>query len=276
MKLTVLVDNNTLIDRYFTAEPGLSLLIEDGETRILFDTGYSDLFIRNAQKMDKDLSCLDHVVISHSHLDHTWGLDPLCRFLAERAMEGRPPKRPELTAHPEIFASAGMAGFPEFGSLMSREKTARHMDLNLSRKPVRLTDRITFLGEIPRENDFEGKTAFGSKAKSGQPDLVMDDSGLVYESDRGLVIITGCAHAGICNTIVHAQRVCKQTRVADVIGGFHLLAPGRDQLRGTLDFFRALAPAAVHACHCTDLNAKIALAGVAEIKEVGVGLSLDF
>jgi len=239
MKLTVLVDNNTLIDRYFTAEPGLCLLIEDEETRILFDTGYSDLFIRNAQKMGKDLSRLNYLVISHSHLDHTWGLDPFIRYLAEREIEGRPLQRPELVGHPEIFTSAGMAGFPELGSLLSREKTGRHLKLNLSREPVRLSDRLIFLGQIPRKNDFEGKTAFGNKEGADLPDLVMDDSALVYQSDRGLVVITGCAHAGICNTIAYAQKVCNETRVVDVIGGFHLMDPAKDQLSSTPDFFKA-------------------------------------
>ncbi len=276
MKLSVLVDNTTLIDRYFTAEPGLSLLIEDEDTRVLFDTGYSDLFIRNAQKMGKALSNLNYLVISHSHLDHTWGLDPFIRYLAELEIEGRPFNRPELVGHPEIFTSAGMEGFPEFGSLMSREKTGRHLPLKLSPKPVRITDRLVFLGEIPRKNDFEGQTAFGTKEGTDLPDLVMDDSALVYESDKGLVVITGCAHAGICNTIAYAQKVCNETRVADIIGGFHLMDPAQDQLRGTLDFFKSLAPQAVHACHCTDLSSKIALSGVAEIKEVGVGLNLEF
>lgn len=276
MKLTVLVDNNTLIDRYFKAEPGLSLLIEDEGTRVLFDTGYSDIFIQNAQKMGKDLSSLNYIVISHSHLDHTWGLDPFCRFLAELTIEGLPHTRPELVGHPKIFTSAGMEGFPEFGALMSREKTGRHLSLNLSREPVRLSERLMFLGEIPRKNNFEGKTAFGSKEGTTRPDLVMDDSALVYESDKGLVVITGCAHAGICNTIAYAQKVCRDTRVVDIIGGFHLMEPSKDQIQGTLDFFKALAPEAVHACHCTDLNSKIALAGVAPVKEVGVGLSLCF
>jgi len=276
MELSVLVDNNTLIDRYFTAEPGLSLLIEDNDTRVLFDTGYSDLFIRNAQKMGKDLSHLTHLVISHSHLDHTWGLDPFIRYLAELEIEKRPFNRPELVGHPEIFTSAGMEGFPEFGALMSREKTGRHLPLKLSREPVRLSERLVFLGEIPRENNFEGKTAFGSKEGTNLPDLVMDDSTLVYESDKGLVVITGCAHAGVCNTIAYAQKVCNEIRVADIIGGFHLMNPARGQLRGTLDFFKALAPKAVHACHCTDLNSKIALSAVTPVKEVGVGLSLEF
>ena len=276
MKLTVLVDNNTLIDRYFLAEPGLSLLIEDKDTQVLFDTGYSDLFLRNAEKMGKDLSRLDYLVISHSHLDHTWGLDPFIRYLTELAIEDRPHTRPELVGHPGIFTSAGMDKIPEFGSLMARDKTARHLPLKLSREPVWLSERLVFLGEIPRENEFEGNTAFGHKEGEEAPDLVADDSALAYRTDQGLVVITGCAHAGICNTITYAQKVCEEERIADVIGGFHLLDPPMVQIKMTVDFFRRISPSAVHACHCTDLNSKIALARVAAVKETGVGMTLTY
>ena len=93
---------------------------------------------------------------------------------------------------------------------------------------------------------------------------------------RGLVVITGCAHAGICNTIAYAQKVCNETRVADIIGGFHLQNPDPDQLSNTIDFFSNLSPLAVHACHCTDLASKIALAKVVNIQEVGVGMGLEY
>ncbi|MDD9301326.1 MAG: MBL fold metallo-hydrolase [Desulfobacter sp.] len=276
MKLTVLVDNNTLIDRYFTAEPGLSLLIEEKDKTLLFDTGYSDLFLKNAGKMGKDLSCLDHLVISHSHLDHTWGLFHYIQYLTELAIENRAYKRPVLTGHPDMFTSVSMDGIPELGSLVSKKKAECHMELRLIREPVCLFPGLTFLGQIPRKNDFEGKTTIGVKQDTGGPDHILDDSALVYESDQGLVIIAGCAHSGICNTIAHAQNICNQTRVADVIGGFHLLDPPQSQLDPTLAFFKDLAPAAVHACHCTDLSSKIALSKVAQVREVGVGMTLDY
>jgi len=276
MKLTMLVDSNTLIDRYFRAEPGLSLLIEDHDTKLVFDTGYSDLFLTNAAKMGKDLSRLDFLVLSHSHLDHTWGLEPFVRYLTELSIENRPYKRPALVAHPDVFTSAGMDPLPEFGALLSKEKIARHLDLRLSKTPVQLGERLTFLGEIPRKNSFEGRMTFGVKQGQSEPDTVMEDSALVYKSQKGLVIITGCAHAGICNTIAYAQTVCNESRVADIIGGFHLQDPSKDQLDGTLDYFKKLAPRAVHACHCTDLGSKIALSRVCNIREVGVGLSLGY
>ena len=73
MKIHVLVDNNTLVDRYYLAEPGFSVLIEVEGLRVLFDTGYSDIFLRNAQKMGLNLTHLDYVALSYSHLDHPWG-----------------------------------------------------------------------------------------------------------------------------------------------------------------------------------------------------------
>ncbi len=83
MKLTVLVDNNTLIDRYYIGEPGVSYYIEDDNIKILFDAGYSDVFIQNAQKMNVNLLDIDCVVLSHGHIDHSWGLVPLVRMYTE-------------------------------------------------------------------------------------------------------------------------------------------------------------------------------------------------
>ncbi|WP_020585735.1 MBL fold metallo-hydrolase [Desulfobacter curvatus] len=278
MDLTLLVDNNTLIDRYLTAEPGLSILIEDEDVKVLFDLGYSDLFLKNAEKLGKDLSNLDFLVLSHSHLDHTWGLDPFIRYLTERTIEGLDIKHPKLVAHPEVFSSVRIGNLAEIGCLVTKEKAGRHMELALARIPVNLSSRLVFLGEIPRENTFEGQTPIGMKQTpdGAVPDLIWDDSALAYKSDQGLVIITGCSHAGICNIVSHAQRVCGDERIADIIGGFHLLNPSASQMAGTLDYFRQTRPMALHACHCTGLDSKIALAGVAPLKDAGVGLSLHF
>ncbi|MFK5925344.1 MAG: MBL fold metallo-hydrolase [Desulfuromusa sp.] len=276
MKITVLVDNNTLIDRYFLAEPGLSLLIEDDETTVLFDTGYSDIFLKNAFKMGKDLTNLDYLVLSHNHLDHTWGLEPLIRYFTELQIEQRPFKRPTLVAHPEIFVSVNAEGLGEVGCLLSEAKLAKHFPVQLSAQPKALSSKLTFLGEIPRRNDFEKNLTFGRKEGADEDDQVIDDSALVYHSRDGLIIITGCSHAGICNIIEYAKEVCGDHRVVDIIGGFHLLNPPAPQLKGTLAYLEALKPEAVHACHCTDLASKIALSGVISLKEVGIGLSITY
>ncbi len=276
MKVDVLVDNNTLIDQYYLAEPGFSILIEDNDVRVLFDTGYSDIFIRNAQKMGLDLTHLDYLVLSHSHLDHTWGLEPLVRYFSELKTARIPHSKPTLVAHNQTFISVTEENFGEFGSLMSKEKLAKHFQLNLTDQPMWLSDRLVFLGQIPRENDFESVIRFGKKDGSDEADWVVEDSALAYKSEDGLVIMTGCSHAGICNIIEYAKTICSENRIHDILGGLHLQDPPERQIQGTLDYLKGLKLKRIHACHCTDLKSKIALSGVVDIGEVGVGLSLTY
>jgi 7,8-dihydropterin-6-yl-methyl-4-(beta-D-ribofuranosyl)aminobenzene 5'-phosphate synthase len=278
MRLKVLVDNNTLIDRYFRGEPGVSYFIEDGSTKILFDVGYSGLFIENAFKMGIDLLNLDFVVLSHGHLDHTWGLDPLARLITEAKIEGIDHKTPTLVAHPDAFLSRKIGGLGEIGPLLSEEELSRHFEMALSRDPFWLSDRLVFLGEIERQNDFEAKIPLGkiSTEEGEKDDFLMDDSALAYRSPEGLVIISGCSHSGICNIVEQAKRVFGERRVLDIFGGLHLLDPPKRQMKETLMYFERIRPREVHACHCTDLASKVALAGVADLKEVGVGLDIEY
>jgi 7,8-dihydropterin-6-yl-methyl-4-(beta-D-ribofuranosyl)aminobenzene 5'-phosphate synthase len=278
MRLSVLVDNNTLIDRYFLGEPGLSFHVEDCGRNVLFDAGYSDAFLRNAPRMGIDLRQLNAVVLSHSHVDHSWGLAPLFRMFTESMIEGLACPRPEFVAHPEVFLSRHVDGLPEIGSFLQQDAVSRFCDMNLSREPVWLTDDLVFLGEIPRNNDFESLEPLGTvRYPDGERDcFVREDSAMACRTDDGLVVITGCSHAGICNIIEHARAVCGEQRVRDVIGGFHLQNPPERQMQGTMDYFEALRAERVFACHCTDLASKIRLARVANLCEAGVGLQLEY
>jgi len=278
MKLTVLVDNHTLIDRYFKGEPGVSYYIEVADKRILFDLGYSDLFLENGRKLGVQFEALDAVVISHSHLDHTWGMEPLVKHFNERLMEGLHYKRPTLIAHPEIFRTRSFNGRDEFGMNISSDTVFKYLEDGLSKSPVWITEKLVFLGEIPRENDFEALSAIGDIVVSGKqvPDFSIDDSALCYMANDGLVIITGCSHSGICNIIEYAKKVCHENRILDIIGGFHLLDPEAKQLEETVRYLSKQSVAFLHACHCTDLRSKIALSTVVALKEVGVGLKLVY
>jgi 7,8-dihydropterin-6-yl-methyl-4-(beta-D-ribofuranosyl)aminobenzene 5'-phosphate synthase len=278
MKLTVLVDNNTLIDRYFCGEPGVSYLIECEEAKILFDLGYSDLFIRNARSMGFDLLDVDFVVLSHGHLDHSWGLDPLLRMHAEANFEGRDQKRPALVAHPHALLPRFVEGIGPIGVSIDPEQLEGIIDVHLSAEPVWLTERLVFLGQIPVANDFEMRPAIGKLALADglTDDRILDDSAIVYCGRDGLVIVTGCSHSGICNIIEKAMRVCNDSRVVDVIGGLHLMNPPENQIRRTTEYLGRLRLQALHACHCTDLSSKIRLSEAAALKEVGVGLMLDY
>ena len=278
MKLTVLVENNTLIDRYFEGEPGVSYFLEADGKRILFDVGYSDLFFKNAKKMDIDLLNLDYLVLSHSHLDHTWGLSPLIKKYTEAIIEEKSYKKPEIITHPETFIPRTLGELGQIGSMISKNQLSYHFPLNLSKNPVWLTDNLVFLGEIERNNNFEAQNPIGKIIKNDkkEDDYIKEDSALAYKSKKGLIIITGCSHAGICNIIEKAKRVCDKEKIVDIIGGFHLQNPSKKQIKGTKDYLRELKPENVHASHCTDLQSKIKLAEVVNLEEVGVGLTLKY
>ena len=277
MELKVLVDNNTTIDRYFLGEPAVSYLIRDGDTKILFDVGYSDIFIKNALKMNESLMDINYVVISHGHIDHTGGLDPLAKLYFEAKVENIDHLNPTVIAHPEAFSYKEYAGI-DIGSMLDSSKISKSFNTHLVSEPFWITDNIVFLGEIQRGNDFENTEPMGQCEKSGLmvDDYLKDDSAIVYKSAQGLVIITGCSHAGICNIIEYAKKVCDDNRVLDVIGGFHLLEPSKAQAEGTLEYFNTQQIENIHPCHCTGLKYKIQLSKSTNVIDVGVGLSLNY
>lgn len=277
MRLTVLVDNTTIIDSYFQGEPAVSYFIECEGKRVLFDTGYSDLFLKNANKMNLDLLSLDSIILSHGHNDHTGGLSGLVQLYAEAGREEPKLKIPPIIAHPDALLEKRENG-QRIGTALSASQLAGSFPLRLSREPVVLSDRLLFLGEIERINSFEAMQPIGETRRndSWQRDFVLDDSALVYRSALGLVIITGCSHAGICNIVEYAKKVCNETRIYDIIGGFHLLNPGEDRLIHTSQYLQENQIAAIHACHCTDLSSKLRLSQAAALKEVGVGLVLEY
>lgn len=265
MKLTILTDNTTRIDAYYVGEPGVSYYLEDGERRILFDTGYSDVYVRNAAAMGIDLSAVDTLVLSHGHNDHTRGL----LWLPPLA------KRAELIAHPALFAPKRFEG-EEIGSPMTRAEAAEKFTLHLSAEPVQLTERLLFLGEIPRTNDFESRRPLGERleGETWVPDFLPDDSALVYRGEEGLTIITGCSHSGICNITDYAMRVCGEDRIAGIIGGFHMMAV-TSRVARTVEYLKARQPRRLCPCHCTCFHARAAIHSAVPVQEVCVGDVLE-
>jgi len=280
LTLRVLVDNTTCVDRYFGGEPALSLYLECGGKLILFDTGYSDLLCLNAGKMGIDLLDLDYVVLSHGHIDHTGGLPSLMRLVLEAAIEERPHRIPMVVAHPHCFYPRPMPRLADVGSPVDEARLARQFPVTTSRTPVWLTGDLVFLGEVERAMDDAVPDRHTKRTiitpDGMEPDRVLDDTALAFRSRSGLVIITGCSHSGICNIIRYAQKVCNESRVRDVIGGLHLKEADREALGATLACLNSVSPVALHPCHCTSLAAKIALAGVTQVGEVGVGSVLEF
>ncbi len=278
MKLTVLIDNNTLIDRYFLAEPAVSYLIEDRDTKVLFDVGYSDAFMRNAHKMGIGLLDVDTVALSHGHIDHTGGIEPLMRAQLEAALEGVAHRRAGLVCHPAALVPKWLPEIGNIGMTTDERALGECFTVHKSRKPVWLTDRLVFLGEIPRVQPFEPSEPVGMTVREGTAveDFVLDDTALAYVGAQGLVVITGCSHSGICNITEHARSVCSEDRVVSTIGGLHLQSPSRERLEGTARYLGGLSLDSLFACHCTDLASKLALSKDAPLEEVGVGLTIGY
>ncbi len=269
MKLTVLSDNYTYIDRYYLGEPALSFYIEDGDERILFDTGYSDSVIFNAEKMGIDLSNLTAVVLSHGHNDHTRGLSFLWETYDLTGVK--------LIAHPLVFAKKRYLG-EEIGVPFTRAECQRHgLDIIDGTSPVRISGRLTFLGTIPRVTSFEAKSPLGEYSRDGDwiRDDLQDDSAMVYEGEQGLFIITGCSHSGICNIITHACIQKKTETMANgIIGGFHLMKED-EQLDETIQFLKEHTSGMLYPCHCVSLKAKHRMMNELPVEEVGVGMVLE-
>lgn len=268
MKLTVLTDNNTYIDEYYLGEPALSVYIEDGNKHILFDTGYSDIYLRNAEKMGIDLSAVSTVIFSHGHNDHTGGIEYL--------LNKYPMHHFHIVAHPDALRKRTCdnkeIGFPQVEKIHNYNET---LSMNLTKHPVSISENIIFLGEIPASNNFEHRQQMGCFDDSeSDKDFVMDDSALVYHGDKGLFVITGCSHSGICNIIEYAKRICNEDTIIGVIGGFHLFEQS-DRLSETINYFKSNNITNLYPCHCISFQVKAEIHKQIPIQEVGVGMSIN-
>lgn len=274
MKLTVLVDNTTNT-RDLKAEAGFSLYIEDQSTTILFDTGCSDLFLENARKLGIDLSETKYIVLSHGHYDHTWGLKHLLNKY--RSANTTPAAKPVLLAHPLSF-NHRTKDAKEMGCNIAEAELIDFFSIHKSRKPVWITDKLVFLGEIKRSFSYEGNHTIGQIIKNDIPipDSMEDDTALTYKSSQGLVIITGCSHSGICNIVEQAKQICQDDRVLAIIGGLHLRKPPIEQLNATITYLQQANVQELYACHCTDQPSRIALAQLGNLQEATVGMTLEY
>lgn len=268
MKLTVLVDNHTYIDQYYLGEPAVCYYIEDGTDKILFDLGYSNAFLKNAERLSIPLSALTKIVLSHGHNDHTGGFP----YLADKMDLSRV----TLVAHPNALR-AKILEQNYISTNLAPAIASSNIRLSLSKKPVRISKNITFLGEIPTLFSFESRHAIGqqqSDAKEFEDDFLLDDSALVYRSPKGLFIITGCSHSGICNIVEYAKSVCHCSTIYGIIGGLHLFDID-ERLAQTTLYLREQHLTNLYPCHCVSFQVKSAIHHDIPIQEVGVGLTLD-
>jgi len=240
------------------AENGLSLLVtvhrREEKHTLLFDTGYTQIgVLHNMKKLEVNPNEVETIVLSHAHMDHTGCLYPLLDQMA-------PPVT--LAVHPGAFQ------FPRFKeledgkrlrfprTLIKEELIRRKVDLLETKNPTPiLDDMVMITGEVKRQTGFEKGLPNALIERDGrlEEDPIADDQSLaIHLKEKGLVVISGCSHAGIINTVLQAKELTGVQKVHGILGGFHLIGPKAESLlESTIEELVKMDPKVLVPMHCT-------------------------
>lgn len=256
LRLTILCDNSVKVGaRGLLGEHGFAALIEAGRDAILFDTGQTGIALANNLRT-LHVSPPGTVVLSHGHYDHSGGLLEYTKMRGGSSL---------LYTHKNAFKKRlkkTRTGLQEIGMPFSKETLiGEGYEIRESDAPQLVTSWLTTSGVIGRGSFEKPETEFfvvedGEKKK----DPFLDDSAVAANVlGKGLVIVTGCAHAGVVNTTRHFMRLLGEDRIHAIIGGFHLVDASEEKMRKTIAALEELNPEYIIAGHCTGKEAAHAL-----------------
>jgi 7,8-dihydropterin-6-yl-methyl-4-(beta-D-ribofuranosyl)aminobenzene 5'-phosphate synthase len=256
MRVICVVDDAVQRRSPFWGEHGLAFLIEKDGRRVLFDTGQSGtVLLHNLELVDVDPAAIDALAISHAHYDHTGGL----AALLEHLRPGTP-----LYANPDLFRerfSRREGQSKRIGLSLSKEELDAHLVLRLGAMPQEIITGVWTTGEISERPEAEGKSDYHlmREGEALVADAYRDDMALVLKTGDRLVLLCGCCHAGLLNTLAHVERTFERP-IAIVTGGLHLTSATGDDLRHIGDVLGGIAALEhVYPNHCTGEAAFIAL-----------------
>jgi 7,8-dihydropterin-6-yl-methyl-4-(beta-D-ribofuranosyl)aminobenzene 5'-phosphate synthase len=260
LRITTLSENAVSArPRGLLGEWGLSVLVEADEQKILLDTGASLSAARNGTLLGVNWSRIDAIVLSHGHYDHTGGL---------RKVLTRIKKQVKVIAHPDVFTakysqvskdeSPVYIGMP----FQKAELESLGAEFQLTSEPVWLSQNVVTSGEVPMTTEYETIDPGLYVRQVGELvlDTVADDQALFIKTEQGLVVILGCAHRGVINTLRHAQNVTAMESIHTVIGGTHLIRASEMQLELTIAELKEFGVRRLGVSHCTGMAAAVRLA----------------
>lgn len=281
MKITVLSENCSLSEK-LRAEYGLSVLVEKGGTRLLFDTGSGSAFLENARALGKDLAALTAVAFSHNHRDHCGGL---------LYLDGVLPKDCPIYARAGFFTDKWWDHHfdgplaetlaptvehvgPPFGADYFFQKG--YTGFRVLTDPVfALGDDIYLLGNFPPPRGMERVSPSQKMTGSGgrlRHDTFRDEQACVIKTGEGLTVLTGCAHNGICNMLETVKKRFPGQRICAVYGGTHLLPYSEKRTQKTIRYLNDLGAKRLGLCHCTGPALPEIAGAVPAYRETGAGL----
>ncbi|MBN1507781.1 MAG: MBL fold metallo-hydrolase [Sedimentisphaerales bacterium] len=247
LTITILVDNTPNRDAPgLVCEHGWSAWIEADGHRVLLDAGASDLVLRNAAALGVPLSEAETIVLSHGHYDHTGGLATVLAAAPGAAVYLHPAALGEhFSNHPGKGPRAIGLPQPSAAALAGRRVVR-------TEGPTEIAPGVHVTGAVPRRTDFEDVGGpFFLDAAAAQPDPIEDDQAVWIDTPRGAVVVLGCAHAGIVNTLDHVTNLTGGGRIHAVLGGTHLVSASAQRLQRTADALRRFGVKLLAPCHCT-------------------------
>jgi 7,8-dihydropterin-6-yl-methyl-4-(beta-D-ribofuranosyl)aminobenzene 5'-phosphate synthase len=248
LSLSVLVDNTAT--EGLSSEHGLSFWIEYNGKRVLFDTGQSDLVVQNAEKLNIDLSQTDAIILSHGHYDHTGGLKAVLDK-APNAVIYLHPDAPKIRYSRKHGKPPRQISMPQ-ECCQSLSDAVPKGKVVCTEKPERIYPGVMTTSTIPRMMKYEDTGgAFYTDSECTIADEITDDQALLIETPQGLVVILGCAHSGVVNTLHYAAKLTGQDHIYAIIGGMHLLNASDERIEKTIEMLKEYDLQKIGLAHCT-------------------------